>query len=228
MTGERLEIKPGRSYVLGRSAECDLVVRDVSSSRLHARIAVSADGSEIFVQDLDSRNGTYVNDRKIESSTRLENHSRIRIGSTFYLVSFVDAGARSFAAPPTAEAWEMTVALEKSRADRGLAALGRSAFHGTSSIAGQLGAFQLREVLNLLRSGRANGALHVASEAGRGRVEVRAGEFHHAEFRALQGIEALRAMTALEAGLFWFLDGSEPCARTIDVPASDLLADAPK
>jgi sigma-B regulation protein RsbU (phosphoserine phosphatase) len=76
--------KAGQSYELirpqvqlGRDALCDVVVPSRSISRQHARIVREADG--FFVEDLDSLNGTFVNERRILARTRLADQDRIRL-----------------------------------------------------------------------------------------------------------------------------------------------------
>lgn len=74
--GARFRIE--RSEVLiGRSAECDIILDDVTVSRRHTRI--SREGLNIWIFDLDSLNGTYVNRKRIEKA-RLENKDEIQIG----------------------------------------------------------------------------------------------------------------------------------------------------
>ena len=63
--------------VVGRSSDCDLVLDDAKTSRKHARLSV--DGSSVFVEDLGSRNGTFVNGERVESSD-LRPDDEIRIG----------------------------------------------------------------------------------------------------------------------------------------------------
>jgi DNA-binding CsgD family transcriptional regulator len=50
-------------FVLGRSLECDFVVMDETVSRRHAEITVAA--GCVRVRDLESRNGTFLNDSRI-------------------------------------------------------------------------------------------------------------------------------------------------------------------
>jgi two-component system NtrC family sensor kinase len=50
-------------YVLGRHDSCDITLEDKTISRKHARLEIK--GDEIFVEDLGSRNGTYVNGQKV-------------------------------------------------------------------------------------------------------------------------------------------------------------------
>jgi serine/threonine protein kinase len=52
------------STVIGRSAECDLVVKAPDVSKRHCRILLAA--GQVVVEDLDSSNGTYLNGEQIE------------------------------------------------------------------------------------------------------------------------------------------------------------------
>ena len=65
--------------VAGRDATCALEVPDPSASRQHARF--DWDGVELRLVDTKSSNGTYVNERPIQSE-RLQNGDTIRIGNT--------------------------------------------------------------------------------------------------------------------------------------------------
>jgi len=66
-------------FLLGRSTACDLVVNDATISRRHARITV-ADAS-VHVEDLNSLNGTYINDTPLRGNMALLEGSRLRCGS---------------------------------------------------------------------------------------------------------------------------------------------------
>ena len=68
-----------RSLVIGRRPDCDLVLRDDSVSGHHARFGWSGDGWH--VEDLGSRNGTYVNGRAVKSSVALHSGDAVRIGT---------------------------------------------------------------------------------------------------------------------------------------------------
>ncbi len=63
--------------LVGRSAECDIIIDDVTVSRRHARI--SRKGVDLWIFDLDSLNGIYVNKKRIEKA-RLKNKDEIQIG----------------------------------------------------------------------------------------------------------------------------------------------------
>jgi len=64
--------------LLGRSPYCTIVVNDGLVSRQHAAIRVHRDGMQI--EDLGSRNGTFVNQRRISGVQTLAPGDRIEIG----------------------------------------------------------------------------------------------------------------------------------------------------
>lgn len=68
----------GGEVRLGRTADNDLVIRDPSSSRSHAR--VYEEGGRYFVEDLRSANGTKLNGRALKMPAELKNGDRILIG----------------------------------------------------------------------------------------------------------------------------------------------------
>jgi DNA-binding winged helix-turn-helix (wHTH) protein len=66
-------------HVLGRDPDLELFFDSPGISRRHALIRVAGDTAT--VEDLDSKNGTFVGDRGLDSPTRLRDGDRIRIGS---------------------------------------------------------------------------------------------------------------------------------------------------
>ena len=66
---------------VGRGGQNDLVLSgdDFASAR-HARIEVRGDG--IWVQDLDSTNGTFVNGSRVAGAQRLDHGDVLRVGET--------------------------------------------------------------------------------------------------------------------------------------------------
>lgn len=61
-SGERFELDADRS-IIGRSAECDVPLDVAAVSRRHA--AILRDHDRFYVEDLHSRNGTFLNDQRI-------------------------------------------------------------------------------------------------------------------------------------------------------------------
>ena len=74
--GKRFEIQSERA-VLGRHPECDLRFDVAAISRQHA--AVTRQEDRYFVEDLGSRNGTYVNGRRLTKPSALASGDRIVI-----------------------------------------------------------------------------------------------------------------------------------------------------
>lgn len=64
--------------VVGRSPYCTLVIDDGSVSRLHARLRLI--GDRVVLEDAQSRNGTFVNERAITKPTVVTKDDRIRLG----------------------------------------------------------------------------------------------------------------------------------------------------
>jgi diguanylate cyclase (GGDEF)-like protein len=86
---------PTSDAVIGRSQHAAVRLFDDGVSRNHARIGVE-DG-ELWVEDLDSRNGTFVNGVRIRARSRLRDGDKIQIGRTTVLkFSYQDALDESF------------------------------------------------------------------------------------------------------------------------------------
>lgn len=66
---------------VGRAGGCGVVLTDDTFvSQVHAR--VFRRGRQIYVEDLDSRNGTFVNGERITTPTQLKKGARVQFGST--------------------------------------------------------------------------------------------------------------------------------------------------
>ena len=74
--GEVFEVKGERTQI-GRSPDAEVFLDDVTVSRNHALLVRRRDG--LYVDDLGSLNGTYVNRRRIESH-KLANGDELQVG----------------------------------------------------------------------------------------------------------------------------------------------------
>jgi pSer/pThr/pTyr-binding forkhead associated (FHA) protein len=72
-------------FVIGREEGCQLRPRDLLVSRRHAEIFW--DGDTVFLRDLNSRNGTTLNDDRVLFPTPLEDGDRIAVGQTTFTVN---------------------------------------------------------------------------------------------------------------------------------------------
>ncbi len=64
MVGQKFTL--GSHTVLGRDSSCDITIPGTHLSRQHAELAIT--GNHLHIRDLDSANGTYVNDKPVTES----------------------------------------------------------------------------------------------------------------------------------------------------------------
>jgi hypothetical protein len=74
-------------FEVGRARDNDLVVRDAEVSRVHARFETR--NGIVYVDDLDSSNGTFLNGRPVGESIEVREGDRVDIGTTRLLVTEV-------------------------------------------------------------------------------------------------------------------------------------------
>ncbi|MGD0472882.1 MAG: FHA domain-containing protein [Candidatus Velthaea sp.] len=79
----------GRRVLVGRAPNADLRIDDPQVSRLHARIEMRDDG--VYVEDLDSRNGTRVDGAKVAGSRCLRVDEEVEIGTAAIIFRGVGA-----------------------------------------------------------------------------------------------------------------------------------------
>jgi pSer/pThr/pTyr-binding forkhead associated (FHA) protein len=81
-------LRPGDNLV-GRSAEASVRIDAPGVSRRHALVVVRDDGATI--EDLASKNGTFVGERPVEEPTPLQDGDQLRLGRQ--LLVFRQAGS---------------------------------------------------------------------------------------------------------------------------------------
>ncbi len=75
LNGNRWDIE--QELVLGRDDTCNVIIQDRQVSRVHARLSVTPDG--ISLEDLASKNGTFVNGSRLEDPVILQDGDVIQI-----------------------------------------------------------------------------------------------------------------------------------------------------
>jgi pSer/pThr/pTyr-binding forkhead associated (FHA) protein len=75
LNGQRWLIQ--ESIIIGRDAECDVVIPDRQVSRYHARLTVSDEG--VTVEDLASKNGSFLQGDKISGPVMLQDGDLLQI-----------------------------------------------------------------------------------------------------------------------------------------------------
>ena len=85
-TGAEFGLQPDHSYILGKDPHtCDIVFQDLSVSRQHAKISLDGNNT-LILEDLKSRNGTYINGKHLEAAHILAFQDLIAIGTTSFLL----------------------------------------------------------------------------------------------------------------------------------------------
>lgn len=90
--GRAISIKRNR-LLIGRAEECDVRPLSEDVSRRHCEVLVGP--AEAWIQDLGSRNGSFVNGARIAEKTRLKDGDIIRVGVLELKVSCTDPAAKA-------------------------------------------------------------------------------------------------------------------------------------
>lgn len=72
------------SVIIGRGADCDVIIGDTKASRHHCKLTREKDG--FLLEDLESKNGTFVEGSRVDGPVHLKPHQAFKVGDTvFYL-----------------------------------------------------------------------------------------------------------------------------------------------
>lgn len=105
LQGHKYLAKTDSSLLIGRSDEANIRIGyDEFCSRKHAVVFWEKD--VCYIQDLNSTNGTLVNEKRIEGKSVLNNHDIISLGQTELVVSIADSHEDSNAGPEDEVSYE--------------------------------------------------------------------------------------------------------------------------
>lgn len=94
MTGQLYKLEKGNT-VIGRASNAEVRLPDDGISRHHARVRIETDAP--YLDDLESRNGTFVNGTKLQGTHKLEDGDKIQVGrSTVVRFAYHDDLDESF------------------------------------------------------------------------------------------------------------------------------------
>jgi len=156
--------------VVGRSSDLDMVLVEDMVSRRHARLSCSE--SQIFIEDLGSTNGTFVNGEKIARAS-LKEGDRVLIGTSILKVVSVDPTA------PMPRRAEMPSAARAAQ---------------TRTMTGSIDEIPLPDLLQLLGSSKKSGQLVVRSDDDVGRINLRKGVVVFASINDLSEVPPLKSI----------------------------------
>ena len=84
-----IPLVPGE-HIVGRDPEASIMLDAPSVSRRHARIVVSSDGAT--VEDLESKNGTFIGGNTVAAATPLQDLDQLRVGSVTMVIRLLRGG----------------------------------------------------------------------------------------------------------------------------------------
>lgn len=86
ITGEFIgqEISIERDMLVGRHQDADILLQSADISRRHAALLLK--GEQLWVQDLNSSNGTFINDTRVEQETALNDGDILQFASFVFSV----------------------------------------------------------------------------------------------------------------------------------------------
>ena len=108
----------GDRFVVGRADDCNLKPRSELISRYHCEIFL--DNGEVFVRDMGSKNGVFLNDHQITETNQLKDGDKLTIGPLEFFVTIVAEGKPK--KPPrvksVSDAVARTVAIQSENASK--------------------------------------------------------------------------------------------------------------
>src|SRR3569623_759372 len=166
--GGEFPLRMNREIIIGRSRDLDMVIVEDMVSRRHAKITSSE--AEVFIQDMGSTNGTFVNGEKIAGKALLHEGDRILVGTSIIKVVAVEG---SIAQQSEAEARRKLEAGAQHRQ----APQGRP-------MSGVIREITLPDLLQLLSTRRKSGDLPINNGVSLGKIYLRKGQLYFATVNA--------------------------------------------
>src|ERR1700680_696352 len=165
--GREFPLPPDLTIVIGRVNDADLLLLDEKISRKHAKI--STHGGRITIEDLASRNGTFVNGVRITGAVELQEGDQIVVGSsTMQLASVADVKPRS----------------PQPSVVPGIPIPAGASATASPLISGSIHEMPLPDLLQLFSGSRKSGVLTIQSDQGIGKVYLRDGQVYYAEIES--------------------------------------------
>ncbi len=210
------EISKQTGWAVGREPTNTLVLNDIKVSRRHA--VVRWEGDHFIVRDMGSRNGTFVNDARIEHAT-LEDGDIIRIGDSEFLVRI---------------AAQQMVEEELFNQRRQMASLethmdmdNEFRVH-EKGFSGSLKTLSMVEIIQTIMQFGKDGLLKITDYNDNIIAEAffMSGEVIHAEYDSTKGLPAMYEMMKLDNGIFEFQNEIASPEHTISQSTMSILMES--
>ena len=89
---------PDSQFMIGRGTECQLRPKSDAISRHHCAILISE--TQVAIRDFGSKNGTYLNDKRVESYAPMSPGDKLRVGPLEFAVVFQAPASKTARARP--------------------------------------------------------------------------------------------------------------------------------
>ncbi|MBL4636071.1 MAG: DUF4388 domain-containing protein [Kofleriaceae bacterium] len=194
--GGEFPLRKNREIIIGRSSDLDMVLVEDMVSRRHAKISTT--DTEIFISDMGSTNGTFVNGEKV-SRSRIQEGDRILVGTSIIKMVAVDPSANA----------HQSEAEARRRLEAGA---NRQHGGGARPMSGVIEEIPLPDLLQLLSTSRKSGVLSISGVTGIGRIYLRKGAIYFAAINDDFNVspqKAIYRMLNWETGTFELEPGGE-------------------
>jgi hypothetical protein len=183
--GGEFPVAVDKQILIGRSSDLDMVLVEDMVSRKHARIAMQTD--QIWIEDLGSTNGTFVNGEKIKRA-RLKEGDRVLIGTSILKLIAGDAPRDG---------------MDAKRELENVAQARRTSQQRTMS--GSIDEVPLPDLMQLFGTSKKSGVLVIRTEDDVGRIYLKKGQIAFAIINDLDDVQPLKSlyrMLTWQKGLF--------------------------
>jgi pSer/pThr/pTyr-binding forkhead associated (FHA) protein len=185
--GGEFPIVNDKPIIVGRSSDLDMVLVEDMVSRKHARITMQQD--QIWIEDLGSTNGTFVNGEKIKRA-RLKEGDRVLIGTSILKV-IAGEGSRGDSTDAKRELENVAAARRTTQA---------------RTMSGSIEEVPLPDLLQLFATSKKSGVLVIRTETDDvGKIYMRKGAIYYASINDLDDVPPMKSifrMLTWQKGLF--------------------------
>jgi len=186
--GGEFPIVNDKPIIVGRSSDLDMVLVEDMVSRKHARIQMQQD--QIWIEDLGSTNGTFVNGEKIKRA-RLKEGDRVLIGTSILKVIAGEGAQRADSTDAKANLENVAAARRTTQA---------------RTMSGSIEEVPLPDLLQLFGTSKKSGVLVIRTESDDvGKIFMRKGIIYFASINDLEDVPPMKSifrMLTWQKGLF--------------------------
>lgn len=185
--GGEFPIVNDKPIIVGRSSDLDMVLVEDMVSRKHARITMQQD--QIWIEDLGSTNGTFVNGEKIKRA-RLKEGDRVLIGTS--ILKVIAGEGKASDSTDAKQNLENVAAARRTTQAR--------------TMSGSIEEVPLPDLLQLFGTSKKSGVLVIRTESDDvGKIYMRKGVIYYASINDLDDVPPMKSifrMLTWQKGLF--------------------------